>query len=49
MKLIFSQMKIPDFSNSKDLENEKEDYSIKNIKLYEIDKLQYLYLKKICL
>ena len=49
MKLIFSKMKIPDFSNSKDLENEKEDYSIKNIKLYEIDKLQYLYLKKICL
>ena len=48
MKLMFSKMKIPDFSNIRDLENEKEEDVIKKIKLYEIDKFQYFYLRKVC-
>lgn len=48
MKLIFSKVYIPDFSKIKDLENRKNDI-ILHTKSYETDKLQYLYLKSVCL
>jgi hypothetical protein len=51
MKLIFSKAYIPDYSQIKDLENRKNDDILdeNNIKLYEIDKLQLMYLKSVCL
>jgi hypothetical protein len=51
MKLIFSKVYIPDYSQIKDLENRKNDdiLGANNIKLYEIDKLQLMYLKSVCL
>lgn len=49
MRLMFTKTSIPDYSNIKYLENKSNDYISKNIKSYEIDKLQYLYLKKVCI
>ena len=47
MKLLFSKTSIPDYSEIKNIENKTEDNIIKNLKSYEIDKLQYYYLKNI--
>ena len=49
MRLIFSKTFIHDYSKIKDLENRSNDYINKNLKSYEIDKFQYLYLKNICI
>ena len=49
MKLMFSKMMIPDYSKFKDLENKSKDFLIKNLNSYEIDKLQFYYLKSICI
>ena len=49
MKLIFSKTYILDFSNIKDLEDKNHNYMIKDLKSYEIDKFQYLFLKNICI
>ena len=52
MKAIFSTIYIPDFSEIKDLENglfNNNIFNKDNIKSYEIDKLQYFYLKNICI
>ena len=52
MKLMFSNMYIPDFSEIKDLDVIKEEninHIINSLSTYEIDKLQFLYLKKMCI
>ena len=48
---MFSKAYIQDYSQIKDLENRKSDdiFHSNNIKSYEIDKLQLMYLKSICL
>lgn len=51
MKLMFSKIYILDFSKITDLENKKDSnlFHINNLRSYEIDKLQYLYLRSICI
>ena len=53
MKLIFSKIYIPDFSDIKDLETLKEENEFdiiwKDLKSYEIDNFQFLYLKNLCI
>ena len=52
MKLIFSKTLIKDFSQIEDLDILKEDNEsdivISNLKSFEIDKLQFFYLEKLC-
>jgi hypothetical protein len=53
MKLIFSKIYIPDFSDIKDLESLKEESEFdivwNDLKSYEIDTFQFLYLKNLCI
>ena len=49
MRSIFSNIYILDFPNVKEFENNKDNHILNNLKSYEIDKLQYFYLKKICM
>ena len=53
MKLIFSKKYIPDFSDIKDLESLKEENEFdmiwNDLKSYEIDTFQFLYLKHLCI
>jgi hypothetical protein len=53
MKLIFSKIYIPDFSDIKDLESLKEENEFDivwhDLKSYEIDTFQFLYLKNLCI
>ena len=49
MKLMFSKIYIPDFSDINDFENIIYENNKLKIKTYEIDKLQYFYLKNICI
>jgi hypothetical protein len=49
MKLMFSKIYIPDFSDINDFEDRIHDNNRPTLKTYEIDKLQYFYLKNICM